>query len=125
MRQGSIIALPICCALFTLVQAQTPCPADSTGVYANGQYGYRFTVPAGLKGKRQSPCNMYQGKCECIGDHGLSFDLGDGTILGVFSDYAAELEDPTPCDVLLAEMNRILGKETVPAAHITALELFH
>jgi hypothetical protein len=109
----------------TATHAQSVCPADATGLYANGQYGYRFTVPAGLKGTSQSPCTMYQGQCSCIGDHGLNFELGGGVTLGVYSDYAADLDDPTLEDVLLAEMDRIVGKETAaPTAHITAVEVF-
>jgi hypothetical protein len=128
MRKRSIIrmilALSVCSAIVSMANAETACPADATGVYANGQYGYRFTVPAGLKGTSQSPCTMYQGQCNCIGDHGLNFELGAGVTLGVFSDYAADLDDPTLGDVLLAEMNRIVGKETSPTAHITAIEAF-
>jgi hypothetical protein len=55
----------------------------------------------------------------------VTFDLGDEVSVGVFSDYAAELDDPTLTDVLLAEMNRIVGKELAPVAHITALEVIH
>jgi hypothetical protein len=119
-----IFVFSVCYAVATMARSEIACPADATGVYANAQYGYRFTVPAGLKGTSQSPCTMYQGECTCMGDHGLNFEMGAGVTLGVFSDYAADLDDPTLGDVLLAEMNRIVGKETSPVAHITAIEAF-
>jgi hypothetical protein len=102
------------------------CPTPVEGPYKNDQYGFAFVVPAGLRGIWQSPCALDDsGQCICIGNHGLRIDLGGGEVLGVFADYAAELDDPTVGDVLLAELRRLTGKDGAPATHITALETTH
>jgi hypothetical protein len=94
-----------------VLAGETPsasCPATYAGRYRNGQYGFSFSVPAGLAGHWQSPCTWSKGEgCICLGDHGLQFSLPGGGTLGVFADYAAELDDPTLGDVLAAALARI------------------
>ncbi len=58
--------------------------------------------------------------CVCLGNHGLAFDLPDGGTLGVFADYAAELDEPTPNAVLAEARKRILDAgETIDTVRKT------
>lgn len=99
------------------------CPAPVTGAYRNEQYGFAFVVPKGLEGSWQSPCSTgSDGKCICIGDHGLAFDLGGGAVLGVFADYAAELDHPTLGDVLRAALDRIGSTKIDDGKHIRSVQ---
>jgi hypothetical protein len=110
-------------ALSPGASALEPCPAPTVGAYKNAEYGFSFSVPQGLKGIWQSPCSVSaSGECVCIGNHGLSFDLGNDVSMGVFADYAADLVDPTAFDVLLHELNRVASKDFAAIVHITALD---
>ncbi len=128
---SSLRAVAICAAgVLTLpinAFAKTPsaCAAPITGAYTNEDYGFSFVVPTGLTGRWQSPCTVDEtGACVCLGNHGPAFDLDSSSVLAVFADYAADLDDPTLGDVLRGALDRIAGEEGGPAVHITAVESF-
>lgn len=102
------------------------CPTPITGTYINQEYGFSFRIPPGLKGEWQSPCRVDRttGKCICIGNHGLAFDLGGGARLSVFADYAAELDNPTLGDVLRAALNRVGSNRMDDGKHITSVKFY-
>ena len=102
------------------------CPTPITGTYINQEYGFSFKIPPGLKGEWQSPCSLDRttGKCICIGNHGLAFDLGGGARLGIFADYAAELDDPTLGDVLRAALDRVGSNKMDDGKHITSVNTY-
>jgi hypothetical protein len=60
--------------------------------------------------------------CICLGDHGLAFDLAGGGTLGVFADYAAELDEPTLADILKAALNRMTDLGEGRTAHIDSVK---
>src|SRR5258708_9192539 len=126
MKQSHMLVIAaMAIASAALADTGGTCPKAVTATYRNVEYGYSFEVPAGLNGRWQSPCNADNGgECICIGNHGLSMDLGNGGVLGVFADYAAELDDPTLGDVLYKELERITSKDFAPAVHIKALDPF-
>lgn len=100
------------------------CPIATTGHYANSQYGFAFSVPASLSGQWQSPCTLDKKHvCVCLGNHGLAFDLPGGGTLGVFADYAAELDEPT-LDAVLAEAEKRIrdAREDIQSASKTTFK---
>ena len=118
----ALVVLPL--AQAAGVAADETCPATVAGRYRNSEYGFSFAVPSGYRGEWQSPCAFDEnGRCICTGNHGLRINVGNGSVLAVFADYAAELDSPTAGDILRGELDRIAGgAASAPDRHITSVE---
>jgi hypothetical protein len=100
MIQYTIITIFLFAAMATATLAEDDCPPTKTGLYRNEEYGYSVTIPAGLKGAWNSPCQMDpKDGCICIGAHGLTVPLEAGASLDFFAGYTA-LEHPSLPDIL-------------------------